>query len=135
MESIFTRMLKGDEPCVMLAQDAFCAAILEPCPSAPGHAIVFPKKSSDAIFELSTPEWVRLARFARKVARALKSAVPCKKIALVAYGLKVRHAHLHLIPVRGKAGEIALDKRRPAVDPASLERLARKIRGGLKRSR
>ncbi len=65
--------------------------------------------------------------FSRRVAKALEAAVPCVKIAVVVYGLKVRHAHLHLIPANGTAGEIALDKPRPPADPADLERLARRI--------
>ncbi len=128
MESIFTKMLSGLESCVWLAQDAEHAAILEPAPAAPGHAVVFPKQPSDAFFELDGEAMSGLMAFSKKVAAALKAEVPCQKIALVVYGLKVRHVHVHLIPAQGNPGEIALDKPRPPADPSELEKLAARIR-------
>lgn len=131
MESIFERMLRGGEPACFLIQDGEHAAILEPCPAAPGHTVIFPKKCTDALWDMTPEALARLTLFAQTVSRALKAAVPCDKIALIGYGLKVRHAHLHLIPARGIAGEIALDKARPAADPVDLERLAGQIRARL----
>lgn len=128
MESIFTRMLEGKEPCVWLAQDAEYAAILEPSPAAPGHAVVFPKQPSDALFDLDADALGRLMIFSKKIAAALKAEIPCQKIALVVYGLRVRHVHVHLIPAQGEPGEITLDKPRSAADPAELARLAERIR-------
>ena len=47
--------------------------------------------------ELYTGLWL----FAKKVAHAVKKAVPCKRIALTVIGLEVAHAHVHLIPING----------------------------------
>lgn len=131
METVFTRMLAGLEPCVPVVEDADHAAIMEPLPVAEGHVVVFPKRPTDAIFELAPEELGALMMFGQRVAKALGAAVPCVKIAMVAYGLKVRHAHLHLIPANGTAGEIALDKPRPTADRADLDRLARLIQARL----
>ena len=37
--------------------------------------------------------------FAKKVAKAIEKAVPCKRIGLAVIGLEVPHAHIHLIPI------------------------------------
>lgn len=128
MESVFERMLRGDVPACFLIKEEECAAILEPNPAAPGHAVIFPTNRTDALFDMTSESLAGLMLFAQRVGRALKSAVPCDKIALVAYGIQVRHVHLHLIPARGTNGEINLEKARQAADPDELERIARLIR-------
>ncbi|MFW5513405.1 MAG: hypothetical protein ACOCOY_05855, partial [Prevotella sp.] len=52
---------------------------------------------------LSLPSWPPLLCFAKKVARAIKAAYPCKKVAEVVLGLEVNHAHIHLIPIDSEA--------------------------------
>ena len=131
MESVFEQMLRGEKSACFLVQNEEQAAILEPNPCAPGHTVIFPKKRTDAVLDLTPEALARLMLFAQSVGHALRAALPCDKIALVAYGLKVRHAHVHLIPVRGTAGEIALDKPRPAADPVVLQDLARQIQAHL----
>ena len=37
--------------------------------------------------------------FAKKVAKAIRTAFPCKKVAQVVLGLEVPHAHIHLMPI------------------------------------
>ena len=41
--------------------------------------------------------------FAKKVAKAIKAAFPCKKVAQVVLGLEVNHAHIHLLPMNSEA--------------------------------
>ena len=37
------------------------------------------------------------------MAKAIKEAFPCKKVAQVVLGLEVPHAHIHLIPMQSEA--------------------------------
>ena len=37
--------------------------------------------------------------FSKIVAKAIKSAVPCKRIGIAVIGLEVPHAHIHLVPL------------------------------------
>ena len=37
--------------------------------------------------------------FSKKVAKALKKAISCERIAMSVIGLEVPHAHVHLIPI------------------------------------
>ena len=39
----------------------------------------------------------------KKVARAIKKAFPCKKVAQIVLGLEVDHAHIHLLPINSEA--------------------------------
>ena len=47
--------------------------------------------------------------FAKKVAKAIEKAVPCKRIAVAVIGLEVPHAHIHLIPIT-KEGDMDFKK-------------------------
>ena len=38
-------------------------------------------------------------QFAKKVAKALKLSIACKRIGLCVIGLEVAHAHIHLVPI------------------------------------
>lgn len=131
MSSSLTHMLSGGTPCHRLLEDGRFAAILEPNPLTEGHALVFPKQEIDSPFDLDDETLSALAVFSKRVAAALKKSVPCVKIAVIAYGMKVRHAHLHLIPVSGKSGEIDLGRERAAAPDASLAETAARIRSFL----
>ena len=37
--------------------------------------------------------------FSKKVAAAIKSAIPCNRIGVAILGLEVPHAHIHLVPM------------------------------------
>lgn len=128
MATLLTRMLKGEIPCHILLETADYAAMLEPKPLTRGHAVVLPKREVDALFNLDDAALAGLTVFAKKIAKALKEIIPCRKIALVAYGLQVPHAHLHLIPAHGHAGELDLSKPRAEADQKELAELAGAIR-------
>ena len=68
--------------------------------------------------------------FSKKIAAAVKKASPCEKVAFVVYGLAVRHAHVHLIPVDGTPGELDFRNQRDAKAEALAE-MAKKIKSYL----
>ena len=127
MASPFTAMLEGTAPCHKLFENERFFSILEPSPLSCGHALVIPKKEIDYLFDLSEEELAELFALGKKIAAAIRKTCPCEKIAVMAYGLKVRHAHVHLIPVSGKPGELDFSNQKKAPDP-ELEILAQKIR-------
>jgi histidine triad (HIT) family protein len=53
----------------------------------------------DYIFDISDDEIAEYMVFAKKVARAIKIAFPCKKVGMAVLGLEVPHAHIHLVPM------------------------------------
>ena len=116
MGSIFTEIIQGRVPCHKVAEDEKHFAFMEISPLKKGHVLVIPKEEVDFIFDLEDTALASLMVFAKKVAHAIKKVVPCKKIALLVYGLEVRHAHIHLVPVTGEPGELNFSNKKRATD-------------------
>lgn len=99
METIFTKIVKGEIPAYKLAEDDRFLAFLDVNPLVKGHTLVIPKEQTDYIFDLEEDLLADLHRFSQKVAIALKKAIPCRRIGVAVIGLEVPHAHVHLIPI------------------------------------
>ena len=59
-----------------------------------------------------------LTVFAAGVARAIRQAIPCKRVGAAVIGLEVPHAHLHLVPLQ-TVGDINFE--RPKLKPTADE--------------
>ena len=99
MSSIFTKIINGEIPAYKIAEDENFVAFLDAMPLVKGHTLVIPKKEVDLIFDLETEEYKNLWAFAQKVAKKVKSAIPCVRVGVAVVGLEVPHAHIHLIPL------------------------------------
>ncbi|MCB9279819.1 MAG: HIT family protein [Lewinellaceae bacterium] len=99
MASIFTRIIQGEIPCHKIAESEKYFAFLDIRPVKRGHTLVIPKTEVDYLFDLEDDELGDMMIFAKKVAKAVKAVVPCKKVGVAVVGLEVAHAHIHLIPV------------------------------------
>ena len=99
MATIFSRIVKGEIPCYKIAEDDRFFAFMDINPVAKGHTLVIPKREVDYIFSLEDNEIADMMVFAKKVAKAIEKAVPCKRIGVAVIGLEVPHAHIHLIPI------------------------------------
>jgi len=100
METIFTKIIKGDIPCYKIAENDNYFAFLDIRPTSKGHTLVIPKIQNDYIFDLSDEQLCGLILFSKKIAKALKQAIPCERIGIKVIGLEVPHTHIHLIPIR-----------------------------------
>ncbi len=111
MATIFTRIAQGEIPSWKVAENEDYYAFLDISPLAKGHTLVIPKHvEDDYIFHLDEPVYAGLWAFARKVAVALKAAVPCKRVGIAVLGMEVPHTHIHLVPLQTEAD---LDFRKP----------------------
>ncbi len=99
MTSIFSKIAAGEIPSYKVAADDKHYAFLDINPVAPGHALVIPRKETDYIFDIDDKEYQEYTLFAKRVATALKEAMPCKRIGVAVMGLEVPHTHIHLIPI------------------------------------
>lgn len=99
MPSIFSRIAAGEIPSYKVAEDERHFAFLDINPVHPGHVLVIPKKEVDYIFDLSDEEYSALMLFAKRVAKAIKQAIPCRKVGVTVIGLDVPHTHVHLVPM------------------------------------
>ena len=130
MPSIFTKIVRGEIPCHKILEDDKYFAFLEIRPLKPGHTLVIPKQETDYFFDLDDKTMAGMMAFSKKVASAIKKSTTCEKVALVVYGLLVRHAHVHLVPVNGDPGELNFANQKDA-DAAELGQMAKKIKSFL----
>lgn len=100
---IFSRIAAGEIPSYKCAENEEFYAFLDINPVAKGHTLVIPRREVDYIFDMEDDELARFEVFAKRVAKAVKKAIPCRKVAQVVLGLEVAHAHIHLIPMQTEA--------------------------------
>lgn len=103
MATIFSRIAAGEIPSYKVAADDRYYAFLDINPVAPGHVLVIPRREDDYIFHLDEEEYVGLMKFARRVAKAIEKAMPCKRVGVAVVGLEVPHTHVHLLPINTEA--------------------------------
>lgn len=127
MDSIFTKIVKGEIPSYKVAENETCYAFLDINPLAKGHTLVIPKKQVDYLFDLDEESYVELQLFARKVAKALGKAIPSIRIAEAVIGLDVPHAHIHLIPINSES-DVDFRKERVKLTPEEFVQIAESIR-------
>ena len=99
MSSIFTKIVNDQLPAYKIAEDENYLAFLDVNPNAKGHVLCIPKQEIDELFDMESDHYEGLMMFARRIAVALKKAVPCKRVGMAVIGLEVPHAHVHLIPL------------------------------------
>ena len=104
MPTIFTKIANGEIPSYKVAESEDFYAFLDIAPMAKGHTLVIPKKvEDDYIFNLDENTYMGLCAFARKVAQAIKAALPCKRVGVAVLGMEVPHTHIHLVPLQSEA--------------------------------
>jgi len=126
MASIFSRIAAGEIPSYKVAEDSDHFAFLDISPVHPGHVLVIPKKEVDYIFDLSDEEYAALMLFAKKVAKAIRKAIPCKKVGVTVIGLDVPHAHVHLVPMNTGA-DMNFCAPKLSLPPEEMKEIAEKI--------
>ncbi len=99
MASIFSKIVSGEISAFKIAEDERFLAFLDVFPIVKGHVLVIPKDEIDYIFDLEDETLTDLHLFAKRVAKAIEKAIPCKKIGVAVVGLEVPHTHIHLIPI------------------------------------
>lgn len=99
MATLFTKIANGEIPSYKCAEDENFYAFLDINPVVKGHTLVIPRKEVDYIFDMNDDDLAAFEVFAKKVAKAIRTAIPCKKVAQVVLGLEVNHAHIHLMPI------------------------------------
>ena len=100
MAGIFARIAAGEIPSYKCAENDKFYAFLDINPLVKGHTLVIPRREVDYIFDLDDDELAQMAVFAKRVARAIKAAFPCRKVGMAVLGLEVAHAHIHLVPMQ-----------------------------------
>ena len=128
MASIFSRIVAGEIPCYKVAEDEKYFAFLDINPVAKGHTLVIPKHEVDYSFDLDDEEYAGLMAFAKKVATAMKAALPCKRIGVAVLGMEVPHTHVHLVPLN-KESDMNFFKEKLSLPAEEMAEIAKAISG------
>ena len=127
MATIFTKIAAGEIPSYKCAESEDFYAFLDISPLAKGHTLVIPKHvEDDYIFHLDEKTYDGLWAFARKVAVALKAAVPCKRVGVAVLGMEVPHTHIHLVPLQTE-GDLDFRKAKLQLPSDEMSAIAAKI--------
>ena len=102
-------------------------AFLDIAPMAKGHTLVIPKNvEDDYIFNLDDNTYMGLCAFAKKVAQAIKAAVPCKRVGVAVLGMEVPHTHIHLVPLQSE-GDMDFRKKKLELSQEEFSEIASSI--------
>jgi len=126
METIFTKIIKGDIPSYKIHENESFYTFLDINPNAKGHTLVIPKKPVDKLFDLDEETYTELFKYARKIATAIEKSVPCNRVGISVIGLEVPHAHIHLIPLNSM-NDANFSAPKTKSTPAEFNELAKKI--------
>ena len=99
MNSIFTKIIKREIPAFIIHDDDLFIAFLDINPIQKGHTLIVPKTEIDYFFDIEDDLLSKMLIFTKKIAKAIKKTIECKKISMSVIGLEVPHAHIHLIPI------------------------------------
>ena len=126
MSSLFTKIINREIPAYIVAEDEHNIAILDINPLVTGHTLVIPKKEVDNLFDIDDAAFTRLNLFAKKVATAIESVVPCLRIGVAVIGLEIPHAHIHLVPLNSM-GDLNFSRPKLKLRKEEFESVSKKI--------
>jgi len=124
--TIFSRIVAGEIPSYKVAENEEFYAFLDISPVAKGHTLVIPKKEVDYIFDESDEMLSAHIVFAKRVAAAIKKAIPCVKVGMCVMGLEVAHSHIHLIPMQTE-GDMNFRKEHLKLEADEMKAICEKI--------
>ena len=97
--SIFTKIISGEIPANVIAENEYFISFLDIFPLVKGHVLVVPKTEVDKIFDLPDVYLEKMLVFARPIARSIEKSFDCKRCGVSVIGIEVPHAHMHLLPI------------------------------------
>ena len=123
---IFSKIAAGEIPSYKCAENEEFYAFLDINPVVRGHVLVIPRREVEYIFDMDDDETARYFCFAKRVAKAIKEAFPCKKVGMSVFGLEVPHAHIHLMPMQTE-GDMDFRREKLTLPEDEMRAIADKI--------
>ena len=126
MASIFSKIISGEIPSFIVAENENFLAFLDVFPIAKGHVLVIPKREIDYLFDITSDEYLEFWKFAQQVAKAMDKAITCKRIGVAVIGLEVPHAQIHLVPLNN-VSDINFERPKLIFSEKEMDLVAKKI--------
>lgn len=103
METLFTKIGKGEIPSVQLYSDELCFAILDISPVNKGHALVISREPYATLEEAPLEVLERIMGVVRQLSQKMREQLEADATNIIvnngpAAGQEVPHLHVHVIP-------------------------------------
>ncbi|KAL4647822.1 hypothetical protein GN956_G8836 [Arapaima gigas] len=104
--SLFSRIVRGEEPQWRVWEDDSHVAFLTPFPNTPGLTVLVPRRPlTSNIFQLEEDDYKALVLASWEVAQLLEEGLGAQGIALIFEGYEINYAHAKLIPLLPPPGD------------------------------
>jgi histidine triad (HIT) family protein len=131
MESVFSKIIRGDIPARFVYKDRRCVAFLSTAPLRPGHTLVVPRDEVDHWIDAPPDLLAHLTNVAQQIAKGIQHAWHPTKVGLMIAGLEVRHLHVHLTPI-WDLHDLDFARQDKGASPEHLDAAAEKLRAALR---
>ncbi|MGO4872523.1 MAG: HIT family protein [Roseiarcus sp.] len=133
--NIFAKILRGEAPCVRVAEDEVSFSFMDIMPRADGHALIIPKTPARNLLDIAPAELARFMPSVQRLALAVKAGMAAEGIVVQQFnesagGQLVFHLHFHVLP--RWSGVALRPPGGPILPPGQLEVHAAKIRAAMK---
>ncbi len=103
MDTIFSRIVRGEIPCARVLETDRALAFLDINPVNPGHVLLIPKEAFASLAEVPDDLSAHLASLLPGICRAVKQATHADGLNVIANagraaGQTIDHMHWHIIP-------------------------------------
>ncbi len=134
-DNIFAKILRGEMPAAVIADEPHAVAIMDAFPQTRGHCLVIPKAPSRNLLDVAPKDLGRIYGLVQRVAIAVEKSLKPDGIITMNYngapaGQTVFHTHIHIIP-RWEDQRMVGHGSAKMGDMAELSALAQEIRAAL----
>lgn len=132
IETIFTRIIRGEIPSHKVYEDERVFAFLDIAPLSPGHTLVVPKEPAATLDALSDESAAAVGRVLPRIARAVIAATGTPDYNILQNNgapahQVVPHVHFHVIPKPGDGRGLGIGWPGGRLDAEDGKRLAAAI--------
>lgn len=129
MASIFTKIIKGEIPCLKIYETDKVLAFLDIHPVQLGHTLIVPKMEVDSFLDVPEPYYSAVFEAAQVVGKAIQKATGSTRVGTMILGFDVPHFHYHLIPI-WQTGDMDLKKAKTYPEE-TMKEIQKKIQSNL----
>ncbi|MGD8373779.1 MAG: HIT family protein [Candidatus Woesebacteria bacterium] len=129
MDSIFTKIIKGEIPAYKIYENDKTLAFLDIYPAQPGHTLIVPKNQVDRLENLPNDDYLALMQTVKKVMHRVVEVFGQEyRACLKLEGFDVAHAHVHVIPCRTAIDFWAKQRMNETPDALALEEVTKRLK-------